>query len=363
MRFRPALWVTLLVFAGLAPDAMAQLRPEAKLQPVHKPKPKPPEPAPAPATAPAPTSAPAPEGVIKPPAPTAIPTEEVRYLSPEDAPRLGPAPRRYHPPEGFAGHRWGETRGMFERLPEQPLSVRAAWTRGMERQPEIWCTEGGMGTSCTINYIVNAMATRREGGGFHVLSEYKIPTQGFRFSETGVLLFPVVYQFCANWDSTKREVPKDFDQLNQFCGMRLLFDSESMAQLRKLPKDHVTQYELVLAELIAEFGKPSGFLKHGRVEIEAVNDDTDRELGGDRKFSTWRWCPAADRARATSCAASIVLSLDPESGRAVVLFSTPALWAYAYARENGAFKGDPLFAVMHARPAHAPPKPSPSTPQ
>lgn len=334
MRIRLALLATLIACAGLTADALAQVRPEARPQPIHKPKPKPP---------------PVPETPATPPAPV---IEEVHYLSPEEAPRLGPAPRRYHPPEGFAGHTWGETRAKFDRLPEQAQAVRAAWTRGMQRQPEIWCTEGGMGTSCNISYIMNAMATRFEGGGFHVLSEYKIPTQGFRFSETGVLLFPVIYQFCANWDSTKREVPKDFEQLNRFCGMRLLFETESLAQLRKLPKDHVTKYELVLAELIAEFGKPSGFFKRGRVEIETVDENTERQLGGERKFSTWRWCPAADRALATSCKSSIVLSLDPESGRAVVLFSTPELWAYAYARESGAFKGDPLFAVMHARPAH-----------
>jgi len=334
MEFRAALITTLLVFVGLTTDAVAQLRPEAKLQPIHKPKPKP---------------APAPDAPAKPP--TGV-LEEVHYLSPEEAPRLDATPRRYHPPEGFAGHDWGETRSKFDRLPEQALTVRAAWTRGMQRQPEIWCTEGGLGTSCNITYIMNAMAARFEGGGFHVLSEYKIPTQGFRFSETGVLLFPVVYQFCANWDSTKREVPGNFEQLNRFCGMRLLFDTESLSQLRTLPKDHVTRYELVLAELMAEFGRPATFLKRGRVEIEPVDENTERELGVDRKFSTWRWCPAADRALATSCKASIVLSLDPESGRAVVLFSTPELWAYAYARESGTFKGDPLFAVMHARPPH-----------
>ena len=44
------------------------------------------------------------------------------------------------------------------------------------------------------------------------------------------------------------------------------------------------------------------------------------------------------------------MSLDPDSGRAVVLFSTPALWEYAYAREHSHEGGDPLFAVMHARP-------------
>jgi hypothetical protein len=31
-----------------------------------------------------------------------------------------------------------------------------------------------------------------------------------------------------------------------------------------------------------------------------------------------------------------------------VLYSTPKLWEYAYARENNGFKGDRLFKLLHA---------------
>ena len=45
-----------------------------------------------------------------------------------------------------------------------------------------------------------------EGGGTYVLSEYSIDGQGFRFGDEndGVVLHPVVYQFCANWGETKK---------------------------------------------------------------------------------------------------------------------------------------------------------------
>jgi hypothetical protein len=235
--------------------------------------------------------------------------------------------------------------------------VRAAWTRGLARQPEMYCITSSLGTECTLNQILNSLITLIEGGGFHVLSEYKIPGQGFKFKESGTVMFPVIYQFCANWDSTKKEVPKNFDELNRFCGMRLLFKTESHEQLRTLPADHVTQYDLVLAELIAMYGKPAGYLKRGRVTIETQdengNDPEDVRSEEDRKFSTWRWCPAANSALAPRCDASIVLSIDPDSGRAVVLFSTPALWEYAFARQHAAEEGDPLYAVLHARqPIH-----------
>ena len=264
----------------------------------------------------------------------------------------GPRSKRvkYEAPAGFAGYNWGAPRAMFERLPAAPLKVSAAWMRGKQREPFYYCTVSGeFGVGCDLRTIVDQMNTRREGGGFHVLSEYKIEGQGFRFHDDGVLMYPAIYQFCAHWDSTRKVVPENFEQLNQFCGMRLLFDTESLAELRDLPEDHVTQYDRMLEDLIGEFGKPAGFLKRGRVTIETGTDD---EAAGrtERKFSTWRWCPARDRDLQTSCRSSVVLSVNPELGRGVVLISAPALWQYAYARED-LERGDPLFAVMHARPA------------
>jgi hypothetical protein len=33
----------------------------------------------------------------------------------------------------------------------------------------------------------------------------------------------------------------------------------------------------------------------------------------------------------------------------MVLYSTPLLWEFAYARENNGYKGDKLFKLLHAR--------------
>jgi hypothetical protein len=291
------------------------------------------------------------------------------YLAPENAPKLPPAPRKYQGPTGFAGHQWGETRAKFTRLPETPQMMRAAWTRGSKRTPELVCTGvaasgtgstgslGGVGgavdalTACSLNDIVRAMETRKpEGAGFHVMSEYKIEGQGFRFTGSGVTLHPVIYQFCAHWNAVEREEPENFAELNQFCGMRLLFDTETLEQLRALPEDHVTRYDLVLNELISRYGKPAKFAMRGKVSIQSVEGPeapADRPAR-DREFSSWRWCPAMDRAMTTQCASSIILSIDPEAGKAVVLFATPAMWEYAYA-SNDMEDNDPLFAVMHGK--------------
>jgi len=293
----------------------------------------------------------------------------VTYLAPEKVPKLPPAPDKYQGPTGFAGHLWGEPRVKFTRLPEAPQAMRAAWTRGSKRTPEFVCTGvsgggtgptgnlGGVGgtvdalTSCSLNDIVRAMETRKpEGAGFHVMSEYKIEGQGFRFTGSGVTLHPVIYQFCAHWNAVEREEPENFNELNQFCGMRFLFDTETLEQLRALPEDHVTHYDLVLNELISRYGKPAKFAMRGKVSIQSVEGPetpADRPVR-DREFSSWRWCPAMDRAMTTRCASSIILSIDPDAGKAVVLFATPAMWEYAYA-SNDMEEDDPLFAVMHGK--------------
>jgi len=340
LRLRVCLVMTCVAITLPVDVATAQVRPEQRPPPLpkHKPKveqPVTPTPAPLPAPPPAPGNAPA--------------ADEFAYLPPENAPVLSKAPGSYHAPEGFGGRTWGETRVSFDRLPDPPVTVRVAWTHGPARQPESVCMGGSTGKVCRVDFVLDLLLTRPEGGAFHVLSEYRVPGQGFRFKESGVLIFPVIYQFCANWGSTRKEVPKDFDALNRFCGMRLPFRTESLEQLRTLPEDHVTKYDLVVAELIALYGKPAGTFKRGRVTSEAEANPEEKRSEEDRKFNTWRWCPEADRSLAARCEASIVASFDPDTGDAAVLYSTPALREYATARQPTHEGGDPLFAVMQVR--------------
>ena len=44
----------------------------------------------------------------------------------------------------------------------------------------------------------------------------------------------------------------------------------------------------------------------------------------------------------------VTLTIDPKTGVGTVLYSTPMLWQYAFARENNGFKNDWLFRVLHA---------------
>ena len=260
-------------------------------------------------------------------------------------------------PPGFQGHVWGELRSKFDRLPAEPIGVGAAWITPREKEaswtcvppPPLGATMSGAPEGCDFQATLQRIRKTFEGGGFYVLSEYVIPDQGFRMGgeKDGVVLHPIVYQFCANWDETKKEVPPEFDAMNKFCGMRLVFQSESREELAQLPRSHVTMYDKMLEHLLAKYGQPDNFVRRGVVTIETEEGESSDE--SERKFSIWRWCPARDKAFHTTCDASVVLTIDPKTGVGMVLYSTPLLWEYAYARENHGFKGDRLFRILHAK--------------
>jgi hypothetical protein len=265
---------------------------------------------------------------------------------------------KYVPPAGFDGHSWGEPLSGpgFSKLPLKPMGVGAAWTQPSQRETSYTCVpvsgagaqmNGAIG-GCDFQATLLTMRQRSKGGGHHVLSEYTVEDQGARYGDgpDSVLLHPVIYQFCANWDSSKREVPANFDEMNRFCGVRLMFKTETSDELRKLPADHVTNYDRVLAKLVAKFGTPDKFSRRGRVIIETMEDDL--AYREERQNKTWRWCPASESGSQTSCAASVVLSLEPDTGVATVLYSTPQLWQFAHARESNGYKGDKLYRMLHA---------------
>jgi len=257
---------------------------------------------------------------------------------------------KYVPPEGFAGHRWGDLLSSFKRLPAEPLGVGAAYILPHEKASTFTCvvsTDGG----CDFQKTLDRIYREYEGGGFYVLSEYAIPDQGFRMGDEkdGVVLHPVVYQFCANWHAAigKKAPPPNFDDVNKFCGMRLEFQVETREELAKLPVDHVTVYDRILERLVEKFGQPAGYVRRGKVLIETKEGESETAFG--RKFSIYRWCPAGGDGFHTDCKASVVLSIDPTTGQGTVLYSAPTLWEFANARETNGYKGEKLYKMLHAR--------------
>jgi hypothetical protein len=263
---------------------------------------------------------------------------------------------RFVPPPGFQGHKWGEVRAAFHRLPSAPISVGAAWMRIQEKQLGYTCQLNTWLPKYQTQWVDNCKPSTLlhgksefKAGGTYVLSEYAIDDQGFRLGDatTGVVLHPVIYQFCANWRGKRdKRTPPNFDDLNRFCGMKFMFKTEIGEELRKLKGAQVTAYDRVLQTLIELYGRPKGFSRRAKVFIDTAEDEQiDAEI---RRFNTWRWCPAVDEGLHTDCTASVTLSLDPVTGMATVLYSTPLLWEFAFARQNFGFQGDPLFKALHA---------------
>ena len=256
---------------------------------------------------------------------------------------------KYVPPTGFSGHVWDDLRGSFDRLPAEPLGVAAAYILPHETQVTVTCVPTKDG--CDLQAALQSIYRQYDGGGFYVLSEYTIPGQGFRMGDEkdGVVLHPVVYQFCANWHGAirKKDPPPNFDAINKFCGMRLQFQVETREELAKLPMDHVTAYDRMLEQLVQRFGEPAGYARRGKVLIEIKEGESENAAG--RKFSIYRWCPAGGDGFHTDCKASVVLSIDPTTGQGTVLYSAPLLWEFANARQTNGYKDDKLFKMLHAR--------------
>lgn len=266
---------------------------------------------------------------------------------------------KYVPPDGFAGHYWGEVRAAFHRLPTDPVGVGAAYMFIQEKQTayscqlttwlpariETWIPQ------CRYDDTLRHPNKDLKLGGIYVVSEYAIDDQGFRYGDEkdGVVLAPVIYQFCANWQGRRgKPPPPNFDDLNRFCGMKFIFKTETLSELAHLPSEHVSNYDRVLERLIAKYGQPQGFKRHGKVFIDTMSDQSIDEAA--RSFRTWRWCPPGDvNGMSTACAASITLTVDPFSGNGAILYSTPIVWEFAFAREKYGFKGDALYRILHDR--------------
>src|SRR3954470_12262736 len=60
---------------------------------------------------------------------------------------------KYEPSPGFAGHKWGELRSSFDRLPTEPIGVGAAWMRALEKTQDFTCVPLS-GPGATMNGAV-----------------------------------------------------------------------------------------------------------------------------------------------------------------------------------------------------------------
>jgi hypothetical protein len=251
---------------------------------------------------------------------------------------------RDHVPNGFAGHPWGKPFVEFERLKQHPVSLQVAYS-GMETTTELRCIPTAT-SECDLDMALATMYQRRTREGFHLLAEFVVPNQGFRFKGGAVDFYPVTYLFCAKWHGQTSKPPKGIENELRLCGARMVFSSQTEEQVRQMSDSQLTGYELVLEDLVRLYGKPYLYFRRPRVIVE-----TEGGMAAEprkRSFKVHRWCPPVAGGWVPSCEASIVMGMSPESGQGVVLYATPAIWAFARAREYNVRGRDPLYDFLYA---------------
>ena len=254
---------------------------------------------------------------------------------------------RYRGPAGFQGNPWGKPLSAFAHFERDPLYVQTASSRGKTTFVDMKCVARAM-TGCDLEASLQTLQQKVEGEGFHALAEYYVDAQGLQFGEPEAVLFPLFYQFCARWGGVSARVPQDIRDKMKFCGMRMLFRSETLKELRARDDadEHVTNYDRILRQLIGTHGEPEDYVKRGRVIIHAPGEKI--EHARQRSFDEWRWCSLrTDRDIAPGCQSSIVLAFDATTGWGVVLYATKPVWEFAYARHQGGAEDDSLYKLLH----------------
>lgn len=268
---------------------------------------------------------------------------------------------KYIAPQGFASYKWGDPLKSFERLKENPVTLQLAYSEGRREVLDFMCAPtgsmqtlgsaqagGGAGSmdSCDYQRALSTVRQRTDGRGFHLFGEFVVPNQGFRLESTDIVLYPVTYQFCASWKGGEKS-PEEMAELLTFCGMRMVFQSQTQEQMETMSSEERTTYERVLEHLIGKYGKPKGYKPGQRVIVETADGRFADPRS--RRLDTYRWCPPTGGRFVPTCEASIVLGFSPESGNGVILYATPAVWEFAYARDQSVQGGDPMYRFMHAR--------------
>ena len=191
---------------------------------------------------------------------------------------------KYVPPEGFAGHKWGELRssssGCRKQADRRRRRVDAAAARNQRNSPACPMSAGprrGAVDGCDFQATLLRLRKNFEGGGFYVLSEYTIEGQGFRYrrrerrrgAASGDL--PVLRELGRRPNAKCRP---SSTRSTSSAACACMFKSETREELRKLPADHVTNYDRVLEKLMAKFGRPDSFVRRGQVIIETLDGDS-----------------------------------------------------------------------------------------
>ena len=257
----------------------------------------------------------------------------------------------YHVPYGFNGHAWNEPLQAFPGLIVWHANT-AQNSAGKVTDLRINCQEDqSTGNTCTTD--LTSFEQQIQGDGTFALGEYYQKVDSNPWADAGAKVLTISYLYCAS--ERGEYLPNPLRDHLQMCGARIIFTSDTLGQLAKRPEGYRSNFDLVMRKMVAEYGEPPGYEIHGKITVQALDDsDDDAPRSGPParpEYVVYRWCGLLPDGQQLhpSCPASITLEFESISGVGSVLFATPKVYDFAYARYQMGDQKNDLYALLFSK--------------
>ena len=252
----------------------------------------------------------------------------------------------YDPPAGFNGHAWQEPLQAFPGLVLYAANTATGFA-GKVTDFRMQCTPDPP-TSNTCNYLQTTMSQRVEGAGSHAVAEYYQRLDRNPWLGDGVSAVGVTYLYCAKGNGD--HLPKPLQKSLALCGARAYFESDTDEVRDLMGPNHQTNLQRLMRKLVADHGVPPGYSLRGQVLLEELGSQSEGKPfpeAGER-MTAYRWCGLKldGRDMHPPCPATLTLLFDGSTGRGLVLYATPPLYDYAWARHDMGDTENELFVLL-----------------
>ena len=259
------------------------------------------------------------------------------------AARAGAA--EFHPPESFNDHPWGTPLTDFKGLMLWQAST-AHDAPGKVVDFRIDCKPDPV-TGAMCSPIYSDVSQDVRGDGTFALAEYYFHFDRNPFHSQGADVRIVSYLFCASAKGTYLRKPlKNYLKL---CGARVTFKSDTARELAKREVNYASNYDRILARLVADFGEPPGYERRARVTVTTEDESVSSVEKPRPQFVRYQWCgvsPASNELR-PSCPANVALVFEALSGEGTVLFVTGPVYDFANAVHELGDTNNDLYVMLN----------------
>lgn len=249
----------------------------------------------------------------------------------------------YRPPVGFNGHDWGTPltglRGLTLWRADAVLGFFGKTT-------DIRCESSPGGGPCSV--VLSKIDEQMEGEGSHALAEYYFRLDNNPWHEQGVDVKAITYLFCAS--AGGKYLPHPLKKSLKLCGARVMFHSDTHEALATRGEGYVSNYDRILASLVADYGDPPGYEHRTSITVTSVDEAVTAADQARPLQERYRWCGLddGDQKLAPRCAATVTLFFDAPTGEGTVLFATEPVYAFAYARHVTGDENNELYLLLEA---------------